>query len=212
MNKGIGVFIFLSLFVLCLYGCASSKKSTGKITFTEVQENLRFDNTDLKRQVFDMNHDGRIDMWKYYRLKAAFSDKTESEYTLLRKELDLNFDGRIDRIMYYDSKENLSREEIDVDFDGRIDRISFYDNGFIVKTEIYSGECKQAFIDKASDGANVYPYATRHYRKGVFTREERDDGCRGQMSSVLIFNEKSEVSQIGYDRDGDGIIEEWVRY
>lgn len=200
----------LLLLSLCLVGCATSSKAPEKIIFKEARENKRFDNTHYKRQVYDMNHDGNVDMWKYYLIKQKFDDATP-EYTLIRKELDLNFDSRIDRIMYYDAKETLSYEEIDTDFDGYVDRISYYDNALIVKTELYSKQCGLIEIDAPTD-EKVFPISTRHYRKGVFTREETDTKCKGKLETVTIFNEKGEVSQVGHDYTGDGIIDEWIKY
>ena len=107
--------------------------------------------------------------------------------------------------------ENAANAEIDTDFDGRIDRVSFYDNGLIIKTEIYSAQCRQIVIDAPSN-EQVFPISTRHYRKGIFTREETDTKCRGKLETVTIFNDKGEVSQVGYDHTGDGIIDEWIRY
>ena len=203
--------LILLLSSLCFVGCAASQKDAEKINFTEVKENLRFDNTDIKRQVFDMNRDGKVDMWKFYTIQQGLEQDAPPEYVLIRKELDLNFDGRVDRIMYYDAKETLALEEIDTDFDGRIDRVSFYDNGLIIKTEIYSAQCRQIVIDAPSN-EQVFPISTRHYRKGIFTREETDTKCRGKLETVTIFNDKGEVSQVGYDHTGDGIIDEWIRY
>lgn len=201
----------LIMISFCLAGCAGSKRDADKINFAELQENLRFDNTDVKRQIFDMNRDGRVDLLKFYAAKQTYSDDAAAKYALIRKELDLNFDGRIDRIMYYDAKEALIREEIDADFDGKVDRISYYSDGLIVKTEIYSDQCLQIVID-GQDTPEVHPMTTRHYRKGIFTREEHDALCRGKLDSVFIYNEKGELSQTGLDRNGDGIIEEWIRY
>ena len=117
MLRYIGTFstrLLILCGVLSILGCASSNKANsndGRLMFIEANENTRFDNTDLRRQVYDMNGDVQVDLWKFYSLKPMAKDETRLEYILARKELDLNFDGRVDRIMYYNTKENLIREQ-----------------------------------------------------------------------------------------------------
>ena len=213
MKNGIAALTAIAgIAALVLAGCAgTTKMDDGNIQFKEKKVNARFDNTGLIRQVFDMNHDGVVDLWKFYEVKKASDDETDGQRLLIRKELDMNFDETVDRIMYYNQKENLIREEIDANFNGSIDRIQYYDNGLIVKTEIYSADCNSVAID-GKDNPQVRPNLVRHYRKGLLTREERDDACDGVRETITIFNDKGEVSQIGYDHDGNGIVEQWIRY
>ena len=75
--------LILLLSSLCFVGCAASQKDAEKINFTEVKENLRFDNTDIKRQVFDMNRDGKVDMWKFYTIKQGLEQDAPPEYVLI---------------------------------------------------------------------------------------------------------------------------------
>ena len=63
----------LIMISFCLAGCAGSKRDADKINFAELQENLRFDNTDVKRQIFDMNRDGRVDLLKNTRSSGKSS-------------------------------------------------------------------------------------------------------------------------------------------
>ena len=214
----IGKSGYLLAIALCgfMFGCASSSKDAhqandiNRLTFIEAGENARFDNTDLRKQVYDMNGDLQVDLWKFYILKPTPSDVTKVEYVLTRKELDLNFDGRIDRIMYYNTKENLIREEIDTNFDGNIDRVHYYDDGIIVKTEFYQLACNSRAIDAPEEPFN--PNLVRHDRKGILTREEHDAHCDGIKEAITIFNAEGSISQIGEDNNGDGIVDKWLRY
>lgn len=199
-----------------LSGCSGSDKSSEaataeKVVLAEIQENMRFDNTELKRQVFDMNNDGQIDLWKYYTHFRKSDTEGEGELIIARKELDVNFDGRVDRIMYYNQKEELVSEEIDTDFNGSIDRIHYYDNALVVKTEFYQKKCNRIKID-GENNPEVFPNLLRFYRQGVLTREELDEKCDGIHESVTIFNADGGIAQIGLDQDGDGVVENWTRY
>ena len=207
--------ISLAVFLSVLSGCSESERTTetaaDHVVFREVQEHRRFDNTDLKRQVFDMNNDGQVDLWKFYSYFRKSDSEGEGDLLIVRKELDVNFDGRIDRIMYYNQKEELVREEIDTDFNGSIDRIHYYDNSLVVKTEFFQRKCNQIMID-GENNPEVYPNLLRFFRQGVLTREEIDEKCDSVHEAVTIFNAEGGVAQIGLDENNDGVIENWPRY
>ena len=203
------LYIFVALFAVS--GCAESNKDVKMMTYKEARENLRFDNTDMKKQVFDMNGDAQVDMWKFYRYHKTVDTDGPGELMIVRKELDVNFDGRVDRIMFYNTKEELTREEIDTNFDNHIDRIYHYDSGLLVKTEFYTKLCNAMVIDAPDDGPRN-PDLVRFYRKGILTREELDEYCTGHHTNVTIFNAEGAVTQTGEDKNGDGVIDIWVRY
>ena len=215
VDWGVGILV-ASVVCVSVWGCSGNKEKVvaageiDRLNFIEAYDNARFDNSDLKKQVYDMNGDMHVDLWKFYTIKKMAKDETKLEYVLTRKELDLNFDGRIDRIMYYNTKENLIREEIDTNFDGTIDRIHYYDDGIIVKTEFYQLNCNTSEIDQP--GPEVNPDLERHYRKGVLTREESDEQCDGAHERITIFNGEGNISQVGLDYDGDGVVDNWIRY
>src|SRR5262245_37556086 len=52
---------------------------------------------------FDLNHDGKADVWKYWI--AADANRAD---TLACKEIDGNFDGRLDMWIYYDDAQNIT--------------------------------------------------------------------------------------------------------
>ena len=199
------------LAALALSGCGSSgTQGAQKLNFVEQNENLRFDNTDVKRQVFDVNHDGQVDLWKFYAYKKLDDVEGPGDLLLIRKELDLNFDGRIDRIMYYNQKEELVSEEIDTNFDGTIDRIHHYDKAILVSTEFFQSEGNRVAIDGVNN-PTVYPNMVRFFRNGKMTREEPDAEGDGLRERYVLFDVEGKISQIGHDDDGDGVVEYWER-
>ena len=215
MHKTITFLLVMLLISLIFPACSGSDKSSetaaGRMVFKEQKENQRFDNTGMKRQVFDMNGDAAVDLWKFYSYKKAIDEEGLGELVIARKELDMNFDGTVDRIMYYNQKENLVREEIDANFDGVVDRIHYYDNGLVVKTEFYQEACNRYMIDEVNT-AEVHPNLIRVFRNGILTREEMDVSCDGKREVVTVFNAEGDIVQIGMDENADGIIEKWLRF
>lgn len=199
------------LLMMGVVGCSGTAREVSQGAYRDVRTSTRTDDGHLIRQVYDMNGDGRIDLWKFYASMQKTDQEGAPERVLVRKEVDINFDGTIDRIMYYSQNEDLVSEEIDTNFDGIIDRIQYYTNGFVVKTEVYTADCNRVRVD-SEERPEVNPNLTRHFRKGVLTRESFDSKCSGKEEMLTIFNEKGEVSQIGYDRDADGVIDQWVKY
>lgn len=205
------IAIGMILLMMGVAGCGGTARDVTQGAYRDVRTNQRTNGDHLIRQVYDMNGDGRIDLWKFYDSLQKTDQEGAPERVLVRKEVDINFDGTIDRIMYYSQNEDLLSEEIDTNFDGIIDRIQYYTNGFVVKTEVYTASCNRVRID-GEERPEVTPNLTRHFRKGVLTRELFDSKCSGKEEMLTIFNEKGEVSQIGYDRDSDGVIDQWVKY
>ncbi len=208
-----GLIVFCAL-PLMLSACSSSKKETetaadGHVVYMDVESCSRFDNSEMRVQVYDMDRDGHVDLWKFYANKQA-SDEDQGENVIARKELDMNSDKKVDRIMFYNQKENLIREEVDSNFDGNIDWTHIYDNGILIRTEFFSADCNRQALD--SDTHSLKPNVMRVFRKGILTREDIDTKCDGVIDRVTIFDANGEIAQVGLDHDNDGIIDEWVRY
>jgi len=82
---------------------------------------------------FDLNHDGKPDMW-VYSVKAKTADGKDYD-RVVRKEMDINWDGRVDIVRYYDENEKISKAALDLDFDGKIDQWNYYEKGVLVRKE-----------------------------------------------------------------------------
>lgn len=72
----------------------------------------------LARKDVDINHDGRIDVTRFY----------DDQQVVLEEQTDLDFDGNVDTRNFY-SKGRLSKKEIDINYDGKPDLVKRYENG-----------------------------------------------------------------------------------
>ena len=79
---------------------------------------------DLVRKDVDINHDGLIDVSRFF-----------DEYQQLTEERsDLDFDGRVDTVGYYEGGA-LARKEIDINYDGVADVVKRYKGGALYVIE-----------------------------------------------------------------------------
>ncbi len=138
---------------------------------------------------YDLNHDGKPDVWKYTRKRP---DGTE---VLSRKERDLNSDGKIDVWDWYDDQGNLEKQVLDFDFDGKPDRILHFEKGQLVSKE-------EAF------GFDGKPHEWAYYEKGRLVRKERDTNGDGRVDTWEYW-EGGEIDRVGMDLDGDGRVDRW---
>ncbi|MBN2362075.1 MAG: hypothetical protein JXR83_21670 [Deltaproteobacteria bacterium] len=76
------------------------------------------------RKEYDLNFDGKTDVWRNY------NDKAE----LAKEALDLDFDGRIDLENYFEGGQ-LVRQEKDLNFDGHPDLHKYYEKGVASRIE-----------------------------------------------------------------------------
>jgi hypothetical protein len=138
---------------------------------------------------FDLNHDGRPDVWSYSVTGA------DGKEVVLRKEKDLNNDGRIDSWEYYEPDGTLSRLTFDMDFDGKPDVTLLFEKDQLVRKEYAFG----------FDGV---PHAFNYYEKGKLVRKERDANGDGKIDTWEYW-ENGEVDRVGIDNDGDGQVDRW---
>src|SRR5262245_58307629 len=73
------------------------------------------DTKDKKVMLFDLNHDGKPDVWKLYEQREQKGTNAE---VMTCKQVDLNHDGKKDYVAEYDENGNIIAEEYDFDFDG----------------------------------------------------------------------------------------------
>jgi len=150
---------------------------------------------DEKVTEFDLNHDGRPDVW-VYTVKAKTPDGKEYD-RVVRKEMDINWDGKVDIVRYYDENEQISKEELDLDFDGRIDQWNYYEKGVLVR--------KERDLD-----FNGKPDLWIYYDKGHIVRKERDTNHSGKVN-YWEYWENDHVDRIGEDLNGDGQVDRWTK-
>jgi hypothetical protein len=138
---------------------------------------------------YDLNHDGRTDVWVYSAKGADGKD------VVVRKEKDLNNDGRIDSWEYYEPDGTLARLTYDMDFDGKADVTLLFEKDQLVRKEYAFG----------FDGV---PHSFNYYEKGKLVRKERDANGDGKIDTWEYW-ENGEVDRIGVDNDGDGQVDRW---
>ena len=109
-------------------------------------------------KMMDLNHDSRIDVWRYFN---------EETGAVVKEELDLDFDNNVNRIDYYIGGV-VRRSEFDFQFDVKPDIIKSYDEaGQIIAIE----------FDQNGDGIIDY---WEYYRNGVIERIEKDTNKDGK--------------------------------
>lgn len=77
-----------------------------------------------KVSLYDLNQDGKPDVWKLYDEKAARNANAE---LMTCKQVDLNHDGKKDYVAQFDEAGNIIVEEYDFDFDGKFDARLYFD-------------------------------------------------------------------------------------
>ncbi len=140
---------------------------------------------------YDLNHDGKPDVWRYTRRGP------DGKEVLVRKERDLNNDGKIDVWEWYDADGQLEKQIVDFDFDGKPDVVLHFEKGQLVKKEFAFG----------FDGK---PHAWSYYEKGHLVRKERDENGDGKVD-YWEYWENGQIDRIGEDLDGDGNVDRWTK-
>jgi hypothetical protein len=136
--RRLGIFVAVG----AIAACGGGNKNKGPISNSGMMKSIKTDNgqvqdlripkvdptlcdtKDKKVVTFDLNHDGRPDVWKLYLVKEEKGAKTE---TLTCKQVDLDHNGNIDLVTQYDADQNPILEEADFDYDGHFDAITHYD-------------------------------------------------------------------------------------
>lgn len=149
---------------------------------------------DERLTAFDLNHDGKPDVWDY-TVEVPGPDGKPQE-RLDRKELDMNSDGRADIVKWFDPHERLARETLDLDFDGRVDQVNVFQDGVLVRKE----------RDLDQDGR---PDQFTFYEGGRVVRKERDTNGDGKVD-VWEYFQKGKLDRLGEDVDFDGTVDKWI--
>jgi hypothetical protein len=146
---------------------------------------------------FDLNRDGKPDVFKFYREEADPKNAGNKLEVLVRKELDINHDGKVDIIRLYDREGRVTEERDDLDFDGRIDEVIFYANGLLERKE----------IDLNYDGK---PDIIKYFSDSKLVRVEADRNGDGRIDTWEYY-ENGVLDRVGTDTDLDGEADSWER-
>lgn len=141
---------------------------------------------------YDLNHDGRPDVWRLYKTEDDGGTKIES---LTCKQVDFDHDGRKDWVVAYSRKGSPLFEKADFDYDGKWDvsqvhnaktgavaeaeRDTDFDGKFDVK-EVYdsAGQLTGVRRDRNSDGR---PDLWEQYKDTVLLAILYDDDFDGKV-------------------------------
>lgn len=136
----------------------------------------------LYAKFMDLNHDGNIDVWRY------FDEKTGSVST---EELDLDFDGKVDRVdSFIDGI--VRKSEYDFQFDSKCDITKFYDEkGVLLNLE----------SDLNGDGVADY---WEYYNNGVIERVEKDTNGDGKADAFKRSNDAEFTEIVAIDKKFEG--------
>lgn len=171
-------------------GCAK-KPDSGLESTKDMQERVlerELPEQGLTLQEVDLDIDGNVDVYNYYR-------KRSNDRLLVRKEVDLNRDGKVDLITLFDEDGRIKKEQIDSDYDGHFDWTDHYQEGKRVMSE----------YDTETDGVpNVFKYYDSASGKTVVSRKERDTDGDGKIDVWERFDKDGNVIRTGQDTDGDG--------
>lgn len=148
-------------------------------------------------KVFDINRDGRPDIYKFFKSIDDPQNPGNKLDLLVRKELDINHDGKFDVVRSYDDKGQVVTEEVDLDFDGKVDEITYFEDGLMARKE----------LDFNYDGK---PDVVKYYTNGHLVRIESDRGHHGKVDTWEYYADDA-LDRIGTDTDGDGQVDHWER-
>ena len=187
-------FLIGTLFAL---GCGGTQKTEAEKK-REAQMLAVEVKADAEIEKYDLNGDGKPDVWKFYNL-AGTKDipRAKRKRVLARKHMDVNFNGKVDMKVHYNRFGGVVKEEMDMDFDGNFDAIDYYKDGVLYKRAL-------AFNFKKK------PNMWKYFAKGKLIRKERDTNGTGKPD-VFEYYEKGKLTQVGYDRDGDGRPDDYDR-
>jgi hypothetical protein len=142
---------------------------------------------------YDLNHDGKPDVWRLYKTEDDGGTKVE---WLTCKQVDFDHDGRKDWVVAYNRKGNPLYEKADFDYDGKWDMSTVYDTKTGLKAEVE----RDTDFDGRFDVKEVYDSA------GQLTSVRRDRNGDGQPDLWEQYKDGVLIA-ILYDDDFDGKVD-----
>jgi len=142
---------------------------------------------------YDLNHDGKPDVWRLYKTEDEGGTKVEF---MTCKQVDFDHDGRKDWVVGYNRKGNTLFEKADFDYDGKWDMSAIYDT----KTGTVAEVERDTDFDGKFDVKEVYDSA------GQLTSVRRDRNGDGQPDLWEQYKDGILLA-ILYDDDFDGKVD-----
>ncbi|HMG54207.1 MAG TPA: hypothetical protein VK601_12010 [Kofleriaceae bacterium] len=188
----------VGLSALVLGGCGGTQEATTPKTDAADAGVPKVDptlcDTNGKNVVtYDLNHDGRPDVWRLY--KTEDDGGTKVEY-MTCKQVDFDHDGRKDWVVAYNRKGTTLFEKADFDYDGKWDMSAVYDTKSGVVAEVE----RDTDFDGKFDVKEVYDSG------GQLTSVRRDRNGDGQPDLWEQYKDNVLIA-ILYDDDFDGKVD-----
>src|SRR5262245_51346224 len=142
---------------------------------------------------FDLNQDGKPDVWKYV---VERNERGTTVEAMVCKKVDLNHDGKVDYIVQYDDAGNIKYEEYDFDFDGKFDARFHYD----LKTR------RKAVVERVSGFTGRVDFWEKYGPDEKIESVRRDRNGDGKPDYWENYVNGTLV-QILYDDDYDGKVD-----
>ena len=180
------------LFILLTAACSSAKVQKDDDHFGPVEERLEDGTLVMK---FDIDQDGRPDVWKYFKEEASKEDASVLTRLLIKKEVDVNYDGTKNVTRHYNEDQVLKLEEVDVDLNGKVDIVNYFDNGVLAKKDLFD--------------ENERKVTTRYYdERNRVERVEKDTNGDSAID-YWEYYEAGVLDRIGRDLNNDGRADTW---
>ena len=144
-------------------------------------------------QTFDLNHDGKPDVWRLYKSEDEGGTKVEF---MTCKQVDFDHDGRKDWVVAYNRKGNKLSEKADFDYDGKWDASYTYD----AKTGIVAEVERDTDFDGKFDIRETYDSA------GALSSVQRDRNGDGKPDMWEQYKDGVLIALL-YDDDYDGKVD-----
>ena len=142
---------------------------------------------------YDLNHDGKPDVWRLYKTEDDGGTKVE---WLTCKQVDFDHDGRKDWVVAYNRKGNPLYEKADFDYDGKWDMSTVYDTKTGLKAEVE----RDTDFDGKFDVKEIYDSA------GQLSSVRRDRNSDSQPDLWEQYKD-GVLLAILYDDDFDGKVD-----
>jgi hypothetical protein len=181
---------------------AEYDQATGRLKRLEYDANRNgrndavsiMDGTRIHRIELDLDENGKVDRWDFYR-----EDRALEKVGLSR----LN-DGVMDSQAFYDARGALIRIEVSTRRDGRFDRVEFYEAGALVRSE---EDANGDGLPEKWDTYRPNPGAPAGQPAYAITSTAFDDDGRGKPGRRLVYDDKGGVERVEVDPDRDGRFE-----
>jgi hypothetical protein len=149
------------------------------------------DGSKMRRIELDLDSDGAIDRWDFYK----------SDGSLDRVGLSQRDDGRMDAEAFYTPTGELSRMRVSTRRDGVFDRTEYYEQQVLVRSEDDTdGDGRADKWDTYRPEPNI-PASLRPY---AVTSTALDETRRGTPSRRFFYGPNGRVERVEVDPDGDG--------